>query len=91
MGKGKKIKKVKKPIVSEHAGNVRDEATTKRKTWKVFGGKIGSTWGSSGNGKYWKRQLNKAERRASKNSIAGRKKPDRGLSGRRGTVSWRNT
>ena len=91
VGKGKDIERVLKPIITEDAGSVRGESTTKRKTWKWFGGKVHGTWGTPGNGKYWKRQLNKAERRAWKNDVAGRKKPDRGLSGHRGTVNWKNT
>ena len=90
MGNGKNISRVLKPIVP-NGGFVRGESTTKRKTWKIFGGKVGSTWGTSGNGKYWKRKLNKSKRKAFKFEIRTGRERYRGLSRNRSIVSWKNT
>ena len=90
MSRGDSIIKVLKPVIP-NGGSVRGEATTKRKTWKTFGGKVGSSWGGSGNGKFWKRKYNKSNRKAFKSEIRTGRLKYRGLSRNRSTVSWKNT
>lgn len=64
--------------------------STKRKTWKWFGGRYETLWGSGGNGKYWKRKLNKSKRKDAKNKIWGWKR-SKSVKGNRSTVNWRDT
>jgi hypothetical protein len=46
------------------------------------------TWGSRGEGRYWKRQLSKARRRAWRTELAGHR--PRGLPDIESRVNWKN-
>jgi hypothetical protein len=61
--------------------------TTKRFTWKWFGGGVGTSWASFG-GKYIKRMLHKAERRAAKDELHGRK-PRKSVVGWNTEANWK--